>query len=358
MLRLAVTSMLCLFAVTASGNASFAGSGPGKGNQFLMTTYWGEDGVALIDINGAAGKEEVWRIDVLKTANCAKPYDVRVNPESSKAYVSCSGNNRIAVVDIIAQQVENTFVTGKSPRDLQIFDGGKKLIVANSGSNTVTVFDIEGDKNTLLLEHPVSNQPYGVAVVDDGSTALVTGWASGDLHIISMQLGADKASSKASDTARIDVGMLPYTVVVPQGSDVAYVAANSIHKVVAVDIKGAAKLQEIEVGSNPWSLAASPDGQSLLVTNNRSANLSLIKTGASPMATSSPPLTISAGEQAQPNGESTLRAPKNASISLDGNIGAFTDLANNQIAIVELPSGNITKVINVGRAPYGIEFIR
>lgn len=358
MLKLATTGVLSLLAVAAAVSPTLAGSGPGKGNQFLMTTYWGEDGVALIDINGVAGKEEVWRIDVLKTANCAKPYDVRVNAESSKAYVSCSGNNRIAVIDIVAQQVETTFVTGKSPRDLQIFDGGTKLIVANSGSNTVTVFDIKDTKNTMLVEHPVSNQPYGVAVVDDGKTALVTGWASGDLHVISMQLGADKASSTASDIAKVDVGMLPYTVVVPQGSEVAYVAANSIHRVVAVDIKGARKLQEIEVGSNPWSLAASPDGQSLLVTNNRSANLSLIKTGASPMAASAPPVTISAGEQSQPNGESTLRAPKNASISLDGKIGAFTDLANNQIAIVELSSGSITKVINVGRAPYGIEFVR
>lgn len=340
-----------------SGGIALAGSAPGQGNQFILATYWGEDAVALIDINGEPGKEEVWRIDVLKTANCAKPYDIRVNAVTSKAYVSCSGNNLIAVVDVVAQQVESTFVTGRSPRDLQIFDGGKKLIVANSGSNTVTVFDIHDGANAKILDFPVENQPYGVAVLKD-KQALVTGWASGDLHIFDM----DFAKSPASATARakIDVGMLPYTVVVPKDSDIAYVAANSIHKVIAVDIVNSKKIAEIQVGSNPWSLAASPDGSNVLVTNNRSSSLSLIKTGASTMSIEglSNTTTMQAGSQVQSDGVDVLRAPKNASISANGSIGAFTDLANNQIGILDLASGAITKVINVGRAPYGIEFFR
>jgi YVTN family beta-propeller protein len=262
-----------LFVLLQFGTAH-AGGSVGDGNRFAMLTYWGEDKVALVDTQGEAGKEEVWSIDVLKTAGCAKPYDIRVNSSGDKAYVSCSGNSLIAVVDIIAQQVQFTFPTGQSPRDLQLFNEGKNLIVANSGSNSVTVYDLgKKDSASLVLEFPVESQPYGVAVVNGGKTALVTGWASGDLHIVDMKLGNGPSDSSAKEKTVTPVGMLPYTVVAPGDGKVAYVAANSIHSVVVVDTDSGKELKKIKVGNNPWSLAAAPDGNSLIVTNNRSVSL-------------------------------------------------------------------------------------
>lgn len=352
---------LCLASILAllSSAVALAGGGVGDGNRFAMVTYWGEDKVALLDTQGESGKEEVWSIDVLKTAGCAKPYDVRVNSSGDKAFVSCSGNGLIAVVDIVAQQVQFTFPSGQSPRDLQLFNDGKNLIVANSGSNDVTVFDVsQKNSASLVLQFPVEAQPYGVAVVNDGKTALVTGWASGDLHIVDMKIGASPADSSAKQRYVVPVGMLPYTVVAPGDGKTAFVAANSIHSVVAVDVEKGDKLETIKVGNNPWSLAVSPDGNSLIVTNNRSDSLTLLKTGVAPTSTNNENKTIPAGEQIQPNGTSVKRAPKNASITKDGQTAAFTDLANNQVVLVNLKSGLITKVINVGKAPYGIEFIR
>ncbi|EMB4310495.1 TPA: YncE family protein [Pseudomonas aeruginosa] len=329
---------------------AWAGGAPGHGNQFILATYWGDDAIALIDINGAPGKEEVWRIDTLKAAGCPKPYDIRSSPKGDEAYVSCSGADLVAVVDIPAQQVKYTIKTGSSPRDLVVFDEGRKLIVANSGNDTVSVIDLVSKKKSY--DFPISNQPYGVAVAPNGVDATITGWASGDLHFV--KLGKDSAKY----IGKVDVGLLPYTVVTPGDGSIAYVATNASHAVVAVDTKSEKILQTIKVGRNPWSLAASPDGNSLLVTNNRSNNLSLLKTGMAISAAGANQITISAGAQLHEDGEETKRAPKNASISANSKIGAFTDLANNQIVVVDLPDNKITKVINTGKAPYGIEFIR
>ncbi|EJN08845.1 YVTN family beta-propeller repeat protein [Bradyrhizobium sp. YR681] len=344
-LLIRVLALAAIFATPA-----FAGNSQSKGNRLILATYWGDDKVALLDLGGESGHEEIWTIDVLKAVGCPKPYDVRSNKRGDEAFVSCSGGDMVAVIDIVAQQVKYTIKTGLSPRDLQLFDDDKKLIVANSGSDTVSIVDTLGRKK--LYDVSVSSQPYGVAVTNDNKTALVTGWASGDLHFISL------GDSSGVSLGKVDVGLLPYTVAIAGDPARAYVAANASHSVAAVDLASHTVSEQIRVGRNPWSLAASSDGKSLLVTNNRSNNLSLLKTGLAVSAVASSQAFIGAGAQLQPNGDSVNRAAKNASISMDGKTGVFTDLANNQVAVVDLASGEIKKVINVGKAPYGIEFVK
>jgi YVTN family beta-propeller protein len=321
---------------------------PGGGNRLLMTTYWGDDIVALLDIEAPPGKEELWRIDVAKAAGCLKPYDVRLNKGGSLALVSCSGTNLVIAIDVLAQQVQFSIETGMAPRDLVLFDNDRRLLVANSGSDTVSVVDLVNRRK--LYDFPVAVQPYGVAVTDAGKTALVTGWASGDLHILS--LGGESATSRAV----IDVGLLPYTVVAPAGATSAFVAINADDKVVQVDLRSAKVERSIPVGRGPWSLASSVDGRHVLVTNNRSNSLSLI--ASSTAVSTAHPASFTAGSQRRDGGQDIERRPKNAAIGSNGSIAAFTELAGDQIVIVELPSGEIVRAIDGGKAPYGIEFLR
>lgn len=327
-----------------------AGNSVAKGDRLILVTYWGDDKVALVDLRGEPGHEEIWALDTLKAVGCAKPYDIRATQKGDEAFVSCSGTDQVAVIDVIAQQVKYVINTGASPRDLVLFDNDKKLIVANSGSDTVSVIDVE--KRKKLYDFDVSTQPYGVAVTKDGKTALITGWASGDLHFATL------GPTSATIQGKVDVGLLPYTVIAPGAGEIAYIAANGNHVVVSVDVKKREVISKMPVGRNPWSLASSPDGNNILVTNNRSNNLSLLKTGVAPMAAGESQTFISAGEQTQPNGTSVKRAAKNASVSTNNKSAVFTDLANNQVVVVDIEKGTITKVINVGKAPYGIEYIR
>lgn len=328
--------------IFATPALSAATTAPGGGNRLLMTTYWGDDRVALIDIAGRTQGEELWSIDVAKAADCLKPYDVRVTKGGAFAFVSCSGGSHVIAIDIAAQQVAYAVGTGGAPRDLQLFDNDRRLIVANSGSDTVSVVDLTTRKE--LYEFPVAVQPYGVALADGGKTALITGWASGDLHIVT--LGETSAKTRAV----VPVGLLPYTVIASQGR--AYVAINAEDRVTVVDLKTAKVAEHLAVGRGPWSLAASLDGNNILVTNNRSNSLSYLNVAGSAEERDRIG-TFGAGAHG-----TTQRRPKNASLSADGATAVFTDLAADQIVVLDVASGKLERIIQGGKAPYGIEFLR
>lgn len=337
-----------LLAVAASIPGICIAGGSANGDRLALVTYWGDDKVALVDTRGEPGKEEIWAIDVLKAAGCPKPYDVRANRAGSKAYVTCSGGDQIIAIDVVAQMVEWSLKTGSSPRDLQLYDSDRRLIVANSGSDTVSVVDVPNRR--VLYDVPVAVQPYGVALANGGRNALVTGWASGDVHVL------DLGPTSGSNRGAIKVGLLPYTVVAPGQGSTAYVAANGDHSVVQVDVNRMRVVNRQRVGRNPWSIATNPAGTKMLVANNRSANLSLLPTFNN-LPGFTTPRTLSAGV-AQLGSMRTARAPKNAALSVDGRTGIFTDLANNQVVVVDTDDGHIIRAINVGKAPYGIELLR
>jgi YVTN family beta-propeller protein len=154
----------------------------------------------------------------------------------------------------------------------------------------------------------------------------------------------------------VKVGLLPYTVVAPGDGSIAYVAANGAHSVFAVDTATRRVISRQAVGRNPWSIATNPAGK-LLVANNRSSSLSVLQSGRGAGATALRVAnTIAAGSVTGPGGE-TARAPKNVALSTDGSVGIFTDLANNQVVVVDTSTGKIRRAINVGKAPYGLDFI-
>jgi hypothetical protein len=64
--RLTLVSVSLLF----MQSTAFAGNAVGNGNRMILTTYWGDDKVALIDLNGDPGHEEVWALDTEGSRMC------------------------------------------------------------------------------------------------------------------------------------------------------------------------------------------------------------------------------------------------------------------------------------------------
>lgn len=342
---LAAAAMAGLVSLTSK---AMGGASPGMGNQMVLLTYWGDDEIALVDINGVPGKETIFNLNVLKNG-CSKPYDIKVNAARSVAYATCSGSDKIILIDLVSQLVSGEIRVGEGPRDIALMRDGKTAVVANSGEDTVAVVDLQSRE--VKYKIPVRLQPYGVALTEDGRLAAVTTWASGDVHFISL------GERGGSDLGSVAVGPLPYTVTIPPKSPVAYVTVNSMHKIVTVDIATRKVVGEIPVGRNPWGAAPSPDGKTLLIANNRSADVSILRLGGSHdlvMAEAKRvPVNLAAGPI-----QATRSKPKNSSISLNGKLGAVTDLGNNELLIIDLEQGRQLKRIPVGKAPYGVEFLR
>ena len=330
-------------------SAVFAGS-QSAGNRMVMVTNWGADEVALVDLKGEKDSEVVWALNTYEQDGCSKPYDVKVHRDKAMAYVSCSGSDEIAAIDVVAQLVHHKIKTGSSPRDIALTSDGKRAVVANAGSDTVSVVDLE--KGKVLYDIEVGVQPYGVSLLKGDSMALVTGWASGDAHFI--KLGKRQGKVVKS----IPVGMLPYTVVSADDSDIAYVSVNANHELVAIDVNKMEIVDPIRVGKNPWGVGMSPDGSVLVVANNRSSDISILRgTGkAGDVVTEMSRINLGSAGRSNDN-DRPATAPKNTVVSDKADFAVVSDLANNDILVVNIDSGAVERVIPVGKAPYGLDFL-
>src|SRR5215813_531663 len=122
------------------------------------------------------------------------------------------------------------FVGPTSSQPLALSADGSLLLVANAESNTVSLFNVKNDANTLLAKIKVGKEPNGVAVMPAGDFAYVANTVSGTVSVIKLS-GATSAVIKT-----------------------------------------------IKVGTEPYPLALTPNGTKLYVGNTRSATVSVIDT--------------------------------------------------------------------------------
>lgn len=334
---------------------AFGGQTSGDlGNRLVVITYWGDDKVALVDIEGEEGHEELWVIDVYEEGSCAKPYDVKVDRKNKFAYVTCSGSGNIVILDLIARQVFGSIEigSGASPRDIALTEDGKRAVVANSGIDSISIIDMK--EHQVVYSIDVGVQPYGVSLANNDKLALITGWASGNLHFV--ELG--ETNGRVVKTIR--VGLLPYTVVASQEEGRAYVSVNAEHTVAVVALDAMEVVQSLRVGRAPWGLGLSRDATIGVVANNRSSNATILKETETKGSALSVSQTVNLGHggRGKSLGVGVARAAKNVAITADNSTAVITDLANNDIVLVDLERLAVTRSIRVGKAPYGIDFLR
>jgi YVTN family beta-propeller protein len=109
------------------------------------------------------------------------------------------GANPTAVIAYGNGTINNTSWDGMTT---QTITGTSRAIVANSGSNTISVLDLVN--NDLLFNVPVGNQPVAMAISSDSSTAYVANYT--DSTVTQVNLNSETA------TATIAVGGKPTSV--------------------------------------------------------------------------------------------------------------------------------------------------
>jgi YVTN family beta-propeller protein len=115
------------------------------------------------------------------------------------------GQNPTAVVTYPSSSVttSGTMIAGGVPCNATYtHSGNTRAVVANSGSNTVSVLDIVN--NNLVFNVTVGKQPVALAVSSDGSTAYVANYTDGTVTQVNLISG--------TATAIVAVGGLPTSV--------------------------------------------------------------------------------------------------------------------------------------------------
>jgi len=159
---------------------------------------------------------------------------------------------------------------GSSNSLLDVSPDGKRLLVANADSGTVTVVDTSGLHK--LHEIPVGEQPEGVTWIGPGPLAAVTVYRQDQVVFIDAE--------KGQVILRLNVPDEPYGIVATRDGRRAYVSHEYPGTATEIDLVQRVVLREIAAGSRVRGIALSPDEKRLYVTEFHSATLHAVDLAA------------------------------------------------------------------------------
>src|SRR5664280_1136982 len=170
-----------------------------------------------------------------------EPFEVAVNPDGTKVYVTNQWDNNVSVIDTATNNVTATVKVGIGPWEVAVKQDGTKVYVVNTYSNNVSVIDTATNIVTATVK--VGNGPMGIAVNSAGTKIYVANSGSNTTYVID----TDKGSKSRS------MGYVPH-----EGTDSISVIDTATNNVTAT----------VKAGNNTFGVAVTPDGTKVYVTNN------------------------------------------------------------------------------------------
>jgi YVTN family beta-propeller protein len=168
-----------------------------------------------------------------------------------RAYVAVSGDDEVAVLDLLEERTRERILlrAGDVPRDLALTPDGSSLLVANSGSDTVSFVDPIGATETDRLV--VGGRPVSLVVARDGQRAYVVGERSSSVTVVdipSRSIAGSIATESGPILARLG----------GRRDEFLYVAHASSPYLTVADTTSLAAIRRVYVGDRARALAVDP----------------------------------------------------------------------------------------------------
>lgn len=203
------------------------------------------------------------------------PAHVVVDRAGRRAFVTNSGDDAVAVVDLVRKAVVRTVSTGRSPHGLRISPDGREIYVANVGDGSVSVIDAE--KLVEVARVGVGKAPVQVGFTPDGKRVYVSLRDENSVAIIDT-VSRTKIGTVTVGQGPIQVHATPdgrFVYVANQGSD-----AEPADTVSVIDVATGLVVDTIRTGKGAHGVAASDDGRLVFITNIVEGTVSVIDTSA------------------------------------------------------------------------------
>jgi DNA-binding beta-propeller fold protein YncE len=114
------------------------------------------------------------------------PQGIALDPRRPRAYVALSGEDRIAIVDVLAGEVLGRIPLrpGDEPREVGVTPDGRLLVTVNSGSNTASFLD---PSSTIELGRVDTGEEPGPLLVEPGGRrAFVLNRRAGSITVLDL----------------------------------------------------------------------------------------------------------------------------------------------------------------------------
>ena len=230
----AASNNVSVIDLAARKEIAVVGAGEGPGLARISP-----DGESLVISNRTSGSTSIVDARSLRLRSvftgCPGATDIAILPDSSKAFVACSGGHQVMVVGLarpestIASEHADRFLTfldvGQSPVHLAMKPDGGEIFVSNFGSDTIS--EIATQANEVGGAYLVGAHPARAIVSADNSTLWISKFNTGSIEVYSIDDGK---------------------------------AINTVH-----------------VGDGPDALAFSAEGHLLLVADSRSDDIAVVR---------------------------------------------------------------------------------
>lgn len=242
---------------------------------------------------------------------------VVVNPNGTLLRVDLGAPNTLGI----------TVAVGTTPRAVAIDPGRNVAVVANEGSNDVTIVDLGG----------LGSRPHIVQ-----SSPLVTLSTAGGitLNVIGSNLAGGTVRLDGTPLATTVVSAQHLTATVPPG-----LTAAARRFAVDVQVGGAVSnvseltvIQAVAVGTLPSAVAIDPERDVAVVTNSGSNTISIVNLNTG--AVSAP---IAVGTN-----------PQGVALIPRLNRAVVTNFGSNNASLVDLAAGTVSSTVTVGSGPLGV----
>jgi YVTN family beta-propeller protein len=239
--------------------------------------------------------------------------------------------NSMVFVDPATNRILGKVPTGNGPHEIAASEDGKLAFVANYGTgpapgNTISMIDVVNQKEIRKVDVSPMQRPHGLA------------FAGGKLYFTAE---ANRVVGRYDPAAnRIDwlmgTGQGTTHMVIAAKDGRVYTANISGNSISIIDRTG---VTSVPVGKGPEAIGLSPDGQELWTAHSQDGGISIIDPTAKKVAQ-----TLDIG---------TKRSNR-LQFTPDGKHVLVSDLAGDELVVLDAPGRKVVKRIKMGKTPEGI----
>jgi YVTN family beta-propeller protein len=216
--------------------------------------------ISIVDV----ARQEV--VSTIGLEEFKRPHGMAISRDGRKLYVTVEANQAVIEIDTASERLARSFATEQRVSHMCVLTGnGEKLYVANIGSESVTVIDL--DKGAVS-QIAVGDGPEGIDVSPDGRFVWVANRSGGDIMVI------DTRTDEVVHT--MESGKFPIRLkFTPDGKRVLVSNAQG-NEIAVFDAKSREKIGVIDTGQMPIGILIEPDGKGAWVAQTQSDRVSRV----------------------------------------------------------------------------------
>jgi YVTN family beta-propeller protein len=186
----------------------------------------------------------------------------------NRAAIASRQDRSIVMASLTSAAIERTIAAGAEPSIVRFQLNGKQLIAGSRPDRNVTIFDVATGKTVVRLPLPL--EPRHFCFTPDGGQLFISGDGMDAVVIVYPQ------REEVAET--ILAGHAPGVMAITDTSPSYLLVANpESSRITVFDVDTRKLVAAVQVGRQPGSILVTPDNQYVLVLNEQSGDLAVIR---------------------------------------------------------------------------------